>query len=317
MSINEGHKTFTSGEALAAKRRVKIQSGTTTNPPEVVYADAGEQHIGVTEYAVATATLVSVRLRTSGGTQEATAAGAFSVGATLYGAADGKIDDASSGTAIGIALEAATADGDQVEFDDFTVISTAASGISYADANGLSATTTAEAALQEIHQHILSAQSFAPVPLQTLMESDATNTVDYLGTGTTPTLDLANGDTDSGLVVTWAASNSDAVIFQLPLPPKIDVASDIVIHLRAKSGGATDTPVIDADSYFNEGDTKVSDASPALTASYAEHVITIAAADVPAGAQTLTVELTPAAHTTDTVVVSAIWVEFTSVILTS
>jgi hypothetical protein len=84
----------------------------------------------------------------------------------------------------------------------------------------------------------------------------------------------------------------------------------VVIHFRAKSGGATDTPTIASDAYFNEGDTKVEDVSAALGAAYAEKTITIAAADVPAGAQTLTVELTPGAHTTDTIVLSAIWIEY-------
>jgi hypothetical protein len=95
------------------------------------------------------------------------------------------------------------------------------------------------------------------------------------------------------------------------------VAADIVIHFRAKSGGATDTPTIASDAFFNEGDTKVEDVSSALGAAFAENTITIDAGDVPAGAQTLTVELTPGAHTTDTVVISAIWIEHKNSILTS
>jgi len=193
----------------------------------------------------------------------------------------------------------------------------AASAISIADAGGHTAQTEVEAALQEIYQHLLSAQRFIPIPLFSLIEGDGTNTVAALGPSTTPTLDMANGDTDSGLVVTWAASNNDPVLFQVPLPPDIDTSADLVIHLRAKSGGSTDTPVISADAYFNEGDTKIEDDSAALGASYAEKTITIAAADIPAGAQTLTVELTPGAHTTDTVVVSAIWIEYTASLLAS
>ena len=146
--MNNGIITVTSGEALASKRRVKIKSGTTTTPPEVEYADAGEQHIGITEYAEAIAKSLAVRTRTHPGTQEATAAGAFSVGAVLYGAADGKVDDASSGSAIGIALEAATADGDIVEIIDFTVMSTTAGGVSIADAGGYTSVTTVEVSTQ-------------------------------------------------------------------------------------------------------------------------------------------------------------------------
>ena len=44
----EGARTFINGEAarIEAYRRVKVKSGTTTTPPEVVYADAGEAAIG-------------------------------------------------------------------------------------------------------------------------------------------------------------------------------------------------------------------------------------------------------------------------------
>lgn len=315
--FNPGIVTFTAGELLANKRRVKIKNGTTTSPPEVEYADAGEQHIGITEYAVASGALVAIKLRSTDGTHEVTAAGAFAVDATLYGAADGKVDDAASGSAIGKAVEAALADGDIVETVEFAVLSTTAANVSIADAGNFTAQTTTEAALQEIYQHMLSAQSFIPIGLESLLETDGTNIVARLGVGTTPVLDMANGDTDSGLLVTWVASNSDAVLFQVPLPPDIDVAADVVLHFRAKSGGATDTPTIASDAYFNEGDTKVEDASSALGAAFAENTITIAAADVPAGAQTLSVELTPGAHTTDTVVLSAVWIEYKKSILTS
>lgn len=106
---NEGIKTYTSGEALEEGCRVKISSST------VVYADAGEDFIGVTLYAVATSTAVAVKLRNYPGTFKVQAAGAFSVNAKLYGAADGCVDDAISGAICFLALEAATAAGDLVE----------------------------------------------------------------------------------------------------------------------------------------------------------------------------------------------------------
>lgn len=153
---------------------------------------------------------------------------------------------------------------------------------------------------------------FIPVPLSSLLETDATNVVAALGPGTTPILDMANGDTDSGLVVTWAATNVDPVLFQVPLPPDLDDAANVEIHFRAAMEDTNDTPVIAADSYFNEGDTKVEDASTAVTGTTpAEYIITIAAADVPAGAQTLTVELTPGTHGDDDLYIYALWVEYT------
>ncbi len=108
---NEGPtKTFTSGEALAAFRRVKLDGS-----GNVVYADSGEDWLGVTEEAVAISTSVSVRLRTAAGTMKVTAAGAFSINALLYGADDGKVDDAVAGSPVMRAFEAATADGDILE----------------------------------------------------------------------------------------------------------------------------------------------------------------------------------------------------------
>ncbi|HOR28493.1 MAG TPA: DUF2190 family protein [Candidatus Sumerlaeota bacterium] len=113
MSQQQGSPaSFIAGEALEAYRRVKLDTGSGTN---VVYADAGEAAIGVTVEKVASGDPVAVRLNKHGGTHKVTAAGSFAVGATLYGANDGKVDDAASGSAIGTALEAATAAGDIVE----------------------------------------------------------------------------------------------------------------------------------------------------------------------------------------------------------
>ncbi len=310
-----GPVTFQAGTDLAQYRRVKLESGSTTVPLEVVYAGAGEDFIGITMDNADDGGLIAVAPLCREGTFLITAADTFSSMADLYGAADGKISDTSSGTAFFKALEAATAAGDIVEVILHPGVSTTAATVSIADAGTYTTTTTVEAALQEVYAHLLNAQNFIGIPLATLLEGDGTNVVGTLDEATTPVLDMANGDTDSGLVLTWAASNSDPVVFQVPLPPDLNVAADLVVHLRAKSGGATDTPVIASDAYFNEGDTKVEDASATLGATYEEKTITIAAADIPAGAQTLTVELTPGAHTTDTVVLSALWIEYTKTLL--
>ena len=72
------------------------------------------------------------------------------------------------------------------------------------------------------------------------------------------------------------------------------------------------------DSFFNEGDTKVIDTTTTnQTATWAEKIATIAAADIPAAAQTITLGFTPIAHGTDTMELSAAWLEYTKIILTS
>jgi hypothetical protein len=151
-----------------------------------------------------------------------------------------------------------------------------------------------------------------PALTDTPLSNDPSGFGGLLCKSTTPILEFANGDTDSALQLNWAAGNANPIVFQVPLPGDLDTASDLVLKFRAKMGGGTDTPSIDADSYFNEGDTKVSDASDALGAAWAEQTITIAAADVPTGAKTLTCELTPQAHGADALLISSMWLEYTS-----
>lgn len=129
-------------------------------------------------------------------------------------------------------------------------------------------------------------------------------------TDATPKLATTNGDTDSAITLTWAAADVTPVAFQVPLPPDLDDTADMTVHFRIKSAGASDTPVLSLDSYFNEGDTKVEDDTAASTSSWAEKIATIGNADVPSGAQTLTVEITPAAHDTDALSISAVWLEY-------
>lgn len=107
------NKTFTAGEALEAYRRVKLSDGTT-----VVYAGADEPAIGITQKAAASGATVTVRLLNAPGTFKMTAGAAIAANKVVYGLASGKIDDLATGVpgvAIGVALEAATADGDIIE----------------------------------------------------------------------------------------------------------------------------------------------------------------------------------------------------------
>jgi len=309
--------TFTAGEALTAKSRVKIESGTVTTPPEVIDCAQGEQGVGVVEYDVADGDLVAVRMFTWGGTLEGVANDTFSIGATLYAHDAGEISDTSSGSAIGIALEAATAAGDVVEYMPFGVLSTTAATVSYADAGAQTAAATVEAVGAEVYTHILSAQLFIPVPLTAWMIGDATNTVSFGGPATDPILDMTNGDTDSALRFLWAAGSVEPIITQISLPPNLDVTADVVLHLWAGKDADANTVTLASDSYFNIGDTKVSDVTATIAQTAAETTITIAAADVPAGAQTLTIELTPSAHAGDVLYMYSSSIEYTGALLTS
>lgn len=102
------------GTDLAKGRRVKISAAAAnwTQGPTVVYADADDLNwIGVTEEAVVGEGPVTVNLRAQPLLVEA--AGAFAVGALLFMAANGRVDD--SGTVeCGVGLEASGAAGDLV-----------------------------------------------------------------------------------------------------------------------------------------------------------------------------------------------------------
>ncbi len=100
--------------ALEAYRRVKLDGS-----GYAAYAGANEPAIGVTQGKVAAGEKVGVRLLNDRGTFKMVASAAITQLATVYGTANGKIDDPAGagdvGGAIGIALETATADGDVIE----------------------------------------------------------------------------------------------------------------------------------------------------------------------------------------------------------
>jgi hypothetical protein len=325
---NEGTKSFVADEKLEAHRRVKIDTtNTTAVPPKVLYADAGEDYIGVTEFSAATGDLVSVKMNDAPGTFEieCTVSSAINVGTTLYGAADGKVSDASNGTAQGIALQQTATSNEHIEVAPWNVKATTAATVSIADAGAFTDETTVEAALQEIYQDLLTAQHFIPIPLMSLREATTFDVGNIAANGgllasdTTPILEAINAGTDGCQRLTWATGNVDQVIAQVPLPPDLDATANVVVHARVASSGATDTPSWTMESFFNEGDTLVSDtlAAGSATSTYAEITGTIASADVPAGAQTMTVGFTPASHDGNHFYMTALWVECTRSILTS
>jgi hypothetical protein len=176
--------------------------------------------------------------------------------------------------------------------------------------------------IHNIEHTLQSAQGFVPVPLDSFQATDATNLTGRLSSGSAPDLDMTNGDTNSTIRISWVAANVTAIINQVALPPDVDGDAAVVVHALAmvtKAGGAiVDTPVINGDFYFNGVATKIEAACAAVaTGAYVEKTFTLAAADVPATPQVLTMELTPAAHTTDSLQVCGVWVEYTKKLLTS
>ena len=105
---SDSPKSFYSGEALTAYKRVKLATR------NAWLADAADYGVGVTQEQVAISKSVDVRMYDHGGSLKMTASGAISAGAKVYAAASGKI--AATGTLqIGTALDAATANNDVIE----------------------------------------------------------------------------------------------------------------------------------------------------------------------------------------------------------
>jgi len=114
--IEGSKRTFIAGTGgVSEARLVKLSSGKAV----LNTATDTDNPVGVAEYDSAENEACAVRLINGPGTFFMTAAGAISLGAEVYAAADGKVSalsaEASTYRRIGLALEAATADGDIIE----------------------------------------------------------------------------------------------------------------------------------------------------------------------------------------------------------
>jgi len=103
-----GAVTGTAGEALESFCRI-IESSS-----EVVYADEGVAHFGVTLEAAADEATVSYLPVNWPGVVMMRTAGAIPKGADVFGARDGRIDGFGVGKKIGVAMDEATAAGDVI-----------------------------------------------------------------------------------------------------------------------------------------------------------------------------------------------------------
>lgn len=222
-------------------------------------------------------------------------------------------NSSANGYFYGIALNPVSA-GATTSIDVFLSLTPGAGSLAN---GGVGTTQLADAGVTAAKLTTTLATGFIPIPL-TSLRSVTSNALPaasanggLLASDTTPILNMSNGDTDSALRVSWEASVNTPIVFQVALAPDLDVSMPITLHVRAFMSGTTDTPVLDSDSYFNESDTKVEDASAAITgATPTEYIITIASADIPADAQTMTCEITPSAHTTDSISITSLWVEY-------
>lgn len=115
MGTRKSPLTFTADVEIAQKLRVVIKSGTVTEPPEVEIAGIGEVGVGINDFIVKAGEDCAVNIFGNGGTVEMVADGVIAEGQEVYPAAGGKCSATPSGSSLGVAMEAATADGDIIE----------------------------------------------------------------------------------------------------------------------------------------------------------------------------------------------------------
>ena len=111
--VNGNYKSFPAAAAIGKHLRVKLNGS-----GKLAVAGATDFDIGtLRDPATFADEPVAVRLVSANGTVTVVAAGAIAENAVVYGAAAGKVNDvqATDSFQFGIALEAATADGDVIE----------------------------------------------------------------------------------------------------------------------------------------------------------------------------------------------------------
>lgn len=125
-------------------------------------------------------------------------------------------------------------------------------------------------------------------------------------------LNRVNGATDkAGRVVFKANTTGELQFPSIPLPHDLDDTADMNVHLYAGMGGATNTPTIDVQCFFNVGDTECGGATAALAATAGIRSVALAAADVPAYPGFLNIALVPAAHANDAIWLYGAWITYT------
>ena len=112
-TVKNNTRTFVAGEALDAYMLVDIESdGSVTKASET----STSTQIGYTIAPVASGEAATISLVVGGGTSYAVADGVVAIGDVIYSAAGGKVSATGVGAQrIGLAVSAATADGDVIE----------------------------------------------------------------------------------------------------------------------------------------------------------------------------------------------------------
>lgn len=118
-----------------------------------------------------------------------------------------------------------------------------------------------------------------------------------LASDTTPVMGVDAAKTHS---ILWAASNSDVIATQIAVPSDVDFTRSVFFDLTTVSAGTTNAATITVDTYWNSGTVLTASCVGAATTTVTTATATFLTANLPTAATRLTLALTPAAHTTDT-----------------
>ena len=184
----------------------------------------------------------------------------------------------------------------------------------------------------DLRTDLKSVQVFIPLDLFGFREI-ATNAIQnlaahggLLASDSTPVLERVNGDTDRALRIRWAAAVVDEIAHRpIPLPPDLNPASDVVVHLMLARSGTTDDCDIDILAYENgagayAADTEMGGKTAALTGAanlVTEVIVALGASDIGGHPSVLNLSLLPDAHGTDAIHLFGGWVEFTRMLRTT
>ncbi len=134
-----------------------------------------------------------------------------------------------------------------------------------------------------------------------------------LALDTVPILKRTSTTTDKSLRVEWALGVVDEVFFPpVPMPPDLDETANVILHLVAEMGGASDTPTIIVNAWDGVGDVEMGGATGVVTDAIVEVTRTLVAANIsghPLGF--LNIGLVPSAHGTDALFLYVAWLEYT------
>ena len=179
------------------------------------------------------------------------------------------------------------------------------------DAGGHFTTDTVEAALAQLASRAKKARI---TPIALTLE-DGTALAKYAAATAPGWAQLSNKE----VILKWAAHATPAKAAAVfTLPDDLDGSADVEVHVLAAMSGATDTPELTTEAYFNKGDTDCAGADDEVDGgvTLTEYVNVIAAADVPNGPAHLTVVMNPKDGElgTDDLYIYAIWLEYSRVI---